>query len=210
MRRGEKRLDDFVEDQPARLVVALALLVLHDTALVIELLLRHRTEKIPHAVAFEPQRAFERGGRDGLEIVGAVEIGGAVVIGGPHFLQVLEIILGGVLAAVEHQMFEQMRETRLALGFVLGTDIVPHCDRDDRRLAVGMDDDIEAILERELLVGDVDLVDERREFGRSGICGACGIVRCGSLGERRGAGAERESKSAGGEKGLELHGTSIG
>ena len=37
-------------------------------------------------------------------------------------------------------MLEQMREAGLALGLVLGPDIVPDADRDDRRLVILVDD----------------------------------------------------------------------
>ena len=210
MRRGEQRVDDLVEHQPAGLVVALALFVLHHAALVIELLLRDRAEQIAHAVAFEPQRAFERGAGHGLEIVRAVEIGRAVVIGRAHFLQILEIVLRGVLAAVEHQMLEQMRKARLALGLVLRTDIVPHRHRDDRGLAVGMDDHVEPVVEREFLERDVDLFDQRGELSRGGI-GRChdgrGFRRAGGHGGR--AGPEGEGQHAGGQEGLDTHDTSM-
>ena len=211
MRRGEQRLDDLVEHEAAGLVVTLAFLVLHDAALVIELLLRDRAEQIAHAIAFQPQRAFERGAGHGLEIIGAVEIGRAVVIGRAHFLQVLEIVLRCVLAAVEHQMFEQVREAGLAFGFVLRSDIVPHRDGHDGSLAVGVDDDVEPVVERELLERDVDLVDQRGQFGgRGGIgCGHGGVGLCGG-GNRGGRGAQREGEGAYGEEGLDLHGTSIG
>ncbi len=116
---GEHVVEDLIENEAARLVVALALFVLHDAALVIELLLRHCAQQIAHAVAFQPQRAFQRGAGDGLEVVGAVEIGRAVVIGRAHFLQVLEIVVRRVLAAVEHQMLEQMGKPGLAFGLVL-------------------------------------------------------------------------------------------
>ena len=215
--RGEERVDDLVEDEAARLVVALTLLVLDDSALVIELLLRHRAEQIAHAVAFQPERAFESGGRDGLEIICAVEIGGAVVIGGTHFLQILEIVFRRVFRTVEHQMFEQVRKAAFALGLVLRADIVPHGDRHDRRLAIGVDDHVEPILKRELLVRNLDLVDQRGEFG--GLCrrhvtrighrrGGSGRARHVHIGCSGGAGGKHERCGARGKNEFDAHGQS--
>src|SRR3546814_3146686 len=74
-----------------------------------------QTCALPISVAFEEQRAIERGGGHRLEIIGAIEAGGAVVIGRADFLQRLEEIARRILRSVEHQMFEQVREAGLAL-----------------------------------------------------------------------------------------------
>jgi hypothetical protein len=55
-----------------------------------------------------------------------------------------------------------VREAGAALGLVLRTDAVIGRDADDRRLAIGVDDDRQAIRESEALVGNVDGGDERR------------------------------------------------
>ena len=87
---GEEVLEDLVEDEPARLVVALALLVLDDAALVIELALSDRAEQVAHAVGFHEQGPLERARRNRLEVIGAVEVGRAVVIGRADLLQIFE------------------------------------------------------------------------------------------------------------------------
>ena len=94
---GEQRLQDLVEDQAAGLVVALPLFVLDDAALVIEHVLRNRAEQMAHPVAFHEQRAFERAGRNILEIVGAVERGRAVVVGRADLLQIGEKVARQIL-----------------------------------------------------------------------------------------------------------------
>ncbi len=157
---GIERFYDFVEHQSTGLVVALALFVLDHAALIIELALRDRAQQVAHTVAFQPQRPFQRAARHGLKIIGPVEIGRAVVIGRAHFLQILEVIVRCVLAAVEHQMFEQMGEAGLPLRLVLAADIVPHGHADDRGLAIGVDDDVEAVVEHELFVWDIDFIDQ--------------------------------------------------
>ena len=58
-------------------------------------------------------------------------------------------------------MFEQVRKASAAGGLILRADIVPDADGDDRRLVVLVDDDAEAVVEREGLVVDVDAVEQR-------------------------------------------------
>ena len=178
-----------VFDQPERLVIALPLLVLDDAALVIEHLLRHRAEQVAHPVALEEQRHVERAGRHGLEIIGAVEPGGAVVVGRADLLQRLEEIARRILAAVKHQVLEQVGETGLALGLVLGADSVPHRYRHDRRLAVLVHQHGEAVVEGELLVGNVDVGDQLRERRGLELGEPGGLLRDGrggSEGKRKG------------------------
>jgi hypothetical protein len=59
----EQRGADLVVDEAVGIVVALALLVLHHAALLIELVLGDRAEQVAHAVAFHEQREVERAGR---------------------------------------------------------------------------------------------------------------------------------------------------
>ena len=152
---GIHAFEHAVLDQPVGLVVALALLVLHHANLVVELLLGDGAEQVAHAIGLHPQRHFQRGGGHGLEVVGAVEPGGAVHAGGPDLLEGFEVLAVVVFRAVEHQVFEQVREAGLALGLVLGTDVVPDADRNDRRLVVLVHDHGQAIVEGEFLVRDV-------------------------------------------------------
>ena len=46
--------------------------------------------------------------------------------------------------ALEHQMFEEMRETGFARRLVGGADFVPDHMGDDRRAMIGNDDDLQA------------------------------------------------------------------
>ena len=66
------RLQQRVADLAVGLVLALALLVLHHAALLVERRLVDRAEQVAHAVGLHPQRHVERGGRHVLEVVGAV------------------------------------------------------------------------------------------------------------------------------------------
>jgi hypothetical protein len=60
-----------------------------------------------------------------------------------------------IFRAVEHQMLEQMRKAGLALGLMLRPDMIPDRHRDDRRLAVGMDDDLQPVGQSEAVIGDL-------------------------------------------------------
>jgi len=105
--------------------------------------------------------ARSSGGGDRLEIIGPVERGRAVEVGRPDLLQRREEIARRILAAVEHQMLEQMRKARTAPRLVLRPDVIPDRYRDDRRLAVGVHDHAQPVLQRELLIGNIDRGDER-------------------------------------------------
>ncbi len=175
---GEERLELPIFDEAIGLVVALPLLVLNDADLVGEVLLRHRAEQVPHAIALQEQSALQRRGRHRLEIIGAIEPGGAVIIRCADLLQRLEEIAGRVFRTVEHQMLEEVGEAGAALGLILGADMIPDGDGDDRRFAVLVHDNAQAVGKRELLVGNVDLPDQLRDGRRPGAAGRHGRGRC--------------------------------
>ena len=66
-------------------LVALAPLVLHDVALRVDGLRRHRVEQIAHAVRLEEQRQLERVRRHVDPVVGAIVLGRAVVVAAGAF-----------------------------------------------------------------------------------------------------------------------------
>ncbi len=148
-------------DASVRLVLALALFVLHDAALLVELVLADRAEQMAHAVRFHPQRHVERGGRHGLEIVRAVEPGRAVLVGRAGELERAEEFVLVILRALEHQVLEEMREAGLARRLVGRADVIPDADRDDRRLVIFADDDGEPVRQREARERNVDRVGRR-------------------------------------------------
>jgi len=162
MPNGEKRFRTLVIDKAVRLVITLTLFIRNHTDLVVELLLGHGIEQKAHSVAFEEQGRFKRSRRHRLEIIGAVKPGCAVEIRGANLFCPFEIVALGVLAAVEHDMLEQMGVAGLALWLMLRTDAVPdrHCD--DWRLAVLMHQHGQAVVERELLMWNVDGFDQFR------------------------------------------------
>src|SRR5690606_29652578 len=201
----EQRVADLVFDEAVRLVVALPLLVLHHTALLIELVLGHGTEQVAHAVAFHEQREVERAGRHGFDVVRAIVPGRSVGAGRAGGFE-RNVEVGHVLAAAEHQVLEQVREAGAAARFVLGADAVVDRDAHHGRLAVGVDNGGQAIGEGEGLVGDVDFGNERgerRRFRGSGGGGSLGDRRAGYERERRDK-SERGGERSG-EAARELH-----
>ena len=187
--RGVEVLKLLIFDQAKRLVVTLALLVLDHADLVGQLFLGDRAQQIAHPVAFEHQRPVQRAGRHGLEIVGPVKPGCAVEIGRTDFLQRLEEIARRVFRAVEHQVFEQVGKAGLALGFVLRTDPVPYRNSNNRGLAIGMDQHLQAVGQGELLVGNFDRLHECGQRCRLGLLGLV-------LGQGRSAGdGQRDDRS---------------
>ena len=154
---GEDVFRDVGEGLAVGLVLALALFVLHHAALFVQLLLVDGAEQVPHAVGFQPKGQVQGAGGHRLEVVCAVVVGGAVDAGDADLLQRFEILGVVVLAAVEHQVLEQVRETGLAGVFVSRTDVIPERDGDDGRLAVFVDDDSQPVVEVELLVRDIDV-----------------------------------------------------
>jgi hypothetical protein len=52
-----------------------------------------------------------------------------------------------MLGTFEHQVLEQMRETRASAPLVLRADVVPQIDRDDRNATILVHDDVEAVVE---------------------------------------------------------------
>ncbi len=142
---------------PKGSLYALAQLVLDDAALLVELGLGDGALEVAHAVRLHPQDEVEGRDRDVLEVVGPVLVGRAVEVGRADLLHGLEVVVVVVLAAVEHQVLEEVGEAGLAGLLVLRADVVPDVEGDDGRLVVLVDDQGQAVVEDEFLVGDVDL-----------------------------------------------------
>ena len=85
-----------------------------------------------------------------LEVAGVVAGGEGVLLaadGGDHLREPPVRILR---RALEHQVFEEMREAGFARRLVGGADPIPDHVGDDRRAVVGDDHDFEAVGEREM------------------------------------------------------------
>ena len=73
--------------------------------------------------------------------------------GGLHQREVL--VLGDVLAALEHHVLEQVREAGLAPLLVLAADVVPEVDRHDRCGPIRRDHDAQAVRQPMALEADL-------------------------------------------------------
>ena len=62
-----------------------------------------------------------------------------------------------VLAAAKHQVFEKMSESGFSGLFVLRTHVIPDVYRNYGRLVVRVNDNLQAIVQRELFVGDFEI-----------------------------------------------------
>src|SRR6266513_1345550 len=177
----ERALGHQQVDFAVRLVFSLALLVLHDAPLFVHLRGVDDAEQMAHAVRFHPQRYIKRSGGDVLEVIGAIVVRGAVLIRRANALEGLEVVVVEVLAAVEHQVLEQMREPRAPGPLVLGAHMVPDVDGDDRRLVVLVDEQRQPVFQHEALIRDGDRRRSGRPRGgppRGGSRRALGGSRC--------------------------------
>ena len=106
-----------------------------------------------HAVGFERHHGLELFARHAL-VKGRVVVGGEGVFltaaARDHVRELAGRMLGG---ALEHQMFEEMRQPRFARRLVGGADLVPDHVGNHRRAVIGNDDQLEAVGQRE--VGDL-------------------------------------------------------
>ena len=93
-------------------------LVLHDVALRVELLLRHRRQQIAHAIRFEPECQLELIRRHGLVVVGAVEPGGAVERAARPLHELEVLVCADAGRALKQHVLEQVGEPRAAGAFV--------------------------------------------------------------------------------------------
>ena len=170
MRIRIHRLQQPVEGAAVGLVLALALLVLDHAALALQHLLIDVGGEEAHAVGFQIQRALQARDRHVLEEVGAVGIGGAVAVVRAQVVHRLAETVRVVLAAVEEEVLEQMREPGAAAALVARTDVVPDVHRHQRHAVVLVDQHREAVRQHDLLVFDPQLFDigDHRRGGADG------------------------------------------
>jgi hypothetical protein len=164
VRRIDHGLDPLVP-VPVRLVVhPPAPLVLHHAALVVQLCLCHGGKEESHAVRFQPESELEPVGRDGLEVVGAVQPGGPVHRAA-HPLDVGDVLcIGDVLGALEHHVLEEMGEAGPPLPLVAAPHVVPEVHRHHRLRVVFREHHAQAVVQRESLDRDLhDSLPLRRE-----------------------------------------------
>ena len=117
-------------------LVRLPPLVLHDLALLLELLVGDDVGERGQAIGLEPEERLQQIARPDLVVVRPVVAGGAVVVAAPALHDGVERRVGRVARAHEHQVLEQVREPGAAGRLVLRADVVPEIDGDERAAAV--------------------------------------------------------------------------
>jgi hypothetical protein len=154
MRGRPEHLVHLDRGHAVRLVlIALTTLVLHDVALPVDALRRHRVEQVRHAIGLEEQRQIERVLRHVDHVVRSIVGRGSVVVAAGAFEERIEHALLDVLRPFEHQVLEQVGEARAARLLIGRADVIPDVHRDHRHALVLVKDDVQPIAERELLVG---------------------------------------------------------
>jgi len=169
-------------------LVGLLALVHHHPALHLKHLAGEHGKEEAHAVALQPERQLHRVRGHGLVVVGAVQPGGAVV-GAAHALQqVVELPLGRVERALEHQVLEEMGQPGAAGRLVAAAHAVHQVHGHDRRRAVLVADDAHPVAQRERAHGKAQ---------RGSGCGGVGHVvrRFGRGFGRSGRGRVRKSRA---------------
>jgi len=133
-------------------LVQIALPVFFDDHLFLGLQLLGRDVQPSHAVAFEPQGRFDVGRRQGDVEVGVVVVGEGVVVARSHLHRQVEI--GHGFRAAEHEVLEQMGESRACGIFVARPHLVEHVHGGQFRRAVAVCYDRQAVGEYLFAVGN--------------------------------------------------------
>ena len=154
IRRIERRDERHAGKPVGTVLVVLPPLVEDDVALVLELGVGERREEVAHAIGFHPQRQLHGVGRHDLPVVRPVGVGRSVE-DATDLLQRPKVPGVVVLRPFEHQVLEQVRESRAARLLVLRADVVPHVDRDNRTIVILVHDDVEAVWQGLVDEGDV-------------------------------------------------------
>ena len=150
------------------ILVTLAALVLDDVALRVDGLGRHRVDEESHPVRLQEQRQVERVRGDVDVVVGAVFSGRGVVGAADRLEELIEGAVGRVLRSHEHQVLEQVGEPGPPDLLACRADVVPHVHRDERNRMIFVQDDVQAVRQIELRVGDVEISRGLLSRGRKG------------------------------------------
>src|SRR6266576_5848882 len=168
-RRKETVIHRFFDDSVRNVLQALPALVSHDVLLGRKILLIELVDQISHAVRLEPERERQLVGRNRLEIIGAVEIGGAIVFAGTSAFEITEMLVGfHVSRPLKHHVLEEMREPGAARLLIRRPNVVPDIDRYQGKSVILREDDLESVSELVLLKRNVRKflsVDEQRREG---------------------------------------------
>ncbi len=145
MTLGVERLQAGLLRHPVRLVIhGLAPFVLDHLPLVVQLRLIDGREQPAHSIGFEPEGPFEVRNGNNFPVVGPV-LGGRTVEPGADLFQRPEKIVVVVLTALEHEVFEQVGESRASRDLVLAAHVIPEVDGRLRQTVVFVEDYRESV-----------------------------------------------------------------
>ncbi len=133
-------------------------------------------ERLREAIGFEIEHQVERAARNPVLVDRHVVAGEGVVGTALRFHELVELARRALAGAVEHHVFEEMREPGDAGHFVAAADTHPVVQRHVRDIAVGPDDDLHAIGQR----GRLDLVGAGHPRWRRGFGGGDGTTAQGN------------------------------
>src|SRR5678809_1340232 len=123
---GKHECRNFLPPRSIRLIVHRpASLVFYDISLRIELLLRHRRQKSPHSIRFEPECKFQLIRWYRLEVVGALEPGTAVQRSARTLHKLEVFIRTDVFRALKQHVLEEMCESRPSFFLVRRPYVIP-------------------------------------------------------------------------------------
>ena len=137
---------------------ALPPFVAHHLPLRVELLLIDGVEQKAHPIALQPERQLEAVRRHGLEVVGAIPVGRAVQVRRAVALEQGEdgpLVSVEVLASLEHEVLEQVREAAASLALVHRADVVPDVHRHQRSAVIFREDHRQPVGQLILLEGNL-------------------------------------------------------
>ena len=173
-------------------VHALALLVLDDLLLGFERVGRHRTDHVAEAIRVDPQDLLEGVLRHDLVVDRPVAPRPAVALPAPGGDVPPVRALGHVLGVVEGHVLEEVREARPPRLLPPRADMHDRRDRHDGVGRVALQDDLQAVLEREGLVGE-DVIG--RGLGRHRVARPLRFVRRARRDQRQRRRAQDQSPS---------------
>ena len=138
-----------------------------------------------HTVCFHPQHRLQYVRGHYLKVVGVVEAGAAIqrtTVAGDDLVQTA---FRQIRRALEHHVFEQVREASAALRFNAETDLVVHADRRRRQGSVAREHDAQP-------VGQAVVLNSDLQTGGGRCCWRSSTVLAGS--GRRGADDQHGSR----------------
>ena len=162
----------FAELRRGHRIGAHAALLEHDLALGIDD--RVREDEAAHPISLEFHQDAQMLLGDTLKIGGVIIRGEGVLLSAELRHGSREFALGMGFRALEHEMLEEMRDTRFPAWLIRGAGPIPDHMGHDRRAVIGDHDDIEPI-------GEAEFADRDRPLGRAIALGSRQDQACGHL-----------------------------